>query len=88
MKNLRKLGVAVVLTCALGLPVLAGQIETPPCAPPEPGQIETPPCSSAPGDTGTPTGASTASDDVTLATSETSFGEIAANVILTFLPLF
>lgn len=88
MKNLRKLGVAVVLTCALGLPVFAGQIETPPCAPPEPGQIETPPCSSAPGDMDTPTAALTAPGDVTFANSETSFGEIAANVFLTFLPLF
>jgi hypothetical protein len=88
MNNLRKLSAALVLTCALGLPVFAGQTETPPCAPPEPGQTETPPCASAPSDMGTPTAALTAPGDVTLASSETSFTEIAANVFLTFLPLF
>lgn len=89
MKNLRKLGAAVILTCVLGLPTFAGQTMTP-CPPPEPGQTMTP-CdpglSSAPGDMGTPTGASTALGDMTLA-SETSFTEIAANVFLIFLPLF
>jgi hypothetical protein len=90
MNNLKRLGAAIALTSVLGLSAFAGQILTP-CPPPEPGQILTPcdPGSSVvTGDTGTPTGASTAPDDVTLATSETSFGEIAANVILTFLPLF
>ncbi len=45
MKNLKRLGVAVALTFALGLSTFAGQIESPPCAPPVPGQIESPPCS-------------------------------------------
>lgn len=91
MKNLRKLGAAVALTCALGLPVFAGQTETPPCSRPEPGQIDTPPCAAASGDMDTPTGASTAPGDLgtpTLASTETSFTDFAANVLLNLLPLF
>ena len=90
MKNLRKLGTVAALTCVLALSTFAGEIPTPPCAPPEPGQIPTPPCAGqqAPGDIGTPTAASTALGDMTLASSETSFREIAANVLLNFLPFF
>ena len=87
MKNLRKLGATGVLTCVLALSAFAGQIPTPPCAPPEPGQIPTPPCAEqqAPGgDIDAPTGASTASGDIGTPT----FSEIAADVILTCLPLF
>ena len=70
---------------------LAGQIETPPCLSPEGGQTSTPPCDAAPGDMETPTVASTATGDMattTVANSDTSFTEIAANVLLNFLPLF
>ena len=88
MKNLRKLGAAAVLTGVLALSVFAGEIPTPPCAQPEPGQTETPPCAAAPGDMETPTGASTAPGDMTLASSETSFSEITASVLLNLLPLF
>lgn len=90
MKNLRKLGAAVALTCLIGLPVFAGQTDNPPCAPPEGGQTSTPPCATAPGDVETP-GESTVPGDLgtpTLASSETSLSEIAANVFLNFLPLF
>jgi hypothetical protein len=90
MKNLRKLGAAAVLTCVLALSAFAGEIPTPPCAP-EPGQIDTPPCSAAPGSMATPAGASTAPGDMgtpTVASNETSFTEIAANVLLNVLPLF
>src|SRR6266403_1315945 len=44
MKNLRRLGAAVVLTFVLGLSAFAGEVETPPCASPVPGEVETPPC--------------------------------------------
>jgi hypothetical protein len=89
MKNLRKLGAAVLLTCALVLPVLAGQTDTPPCALPEPGQIPTPPCAEqqAPGDMNTPMSQSTAPSDLGTPT-ETSFTEIAADVLLNCLSLF
>ena len=91
MTNLRKLGAAVALTCALGLPVLAGQTDTPPCSPPDPGQTDTPPCVAAPLNNDLPTGLSTGPGDMgtpTTTNSETSFTEIAANVLLNFLPLF
>jgi hypothetical protein len=91
MKNLRKLGAAVILTSVLALSAFAGEIPTPPCSPPDGGQTSTPPCAAAFGDMDTPTGASTAPGDMgtpTLASSETSFAEIAANVLLNFLPLF
>ena len=91
MKNLRKLGAAVVLTGVLALSAFAGQIPTPPCVAPEPGQLETPPCASALGDTGTPAEPSTTPGDMgttTLASNETSFTEFAANVLLNVLPLF
>jgi hypothetical protein len=44
MKNLKRLGAAIALTFVLGLSAFAGEIETPPCAPPEAGDISTPPC--------------------------------------------
>ena len=91
MKNLRKLGATVLLTCVLALSAFAGQIPTPPCGEPEPGETHAPPCIAAPGDMETPTVASTATGDMattTVANSDTSFTEIAANVLLNFLPLF
>jgi len=88
MNNLKNLGAAIALTSVLGVPAFAGQILTP-CPPPEPGQILTP-CDpgsrAALGDMGT--GASTAPGDMALASSETSFSEITASVLLNFLPLF
>jgi hypothetical protein len=91
MKNLRKLCAAIALTCVLGLPALAGETSTPPCAPPDPGETSTPPCSTAPGNMATPAEASTAPGNMgtpTVASNETSFTEIAANVLLNVLPLF
>lgn len=89
MKNLRKLGAALALTCVLGLPVLAGETSTPPCAPPVPGETSTPPCATAPGDLETPGAFSVPGALGTPALeSETSLSEIAANIFLNFLPLF
>ena len=48
MKNLKRLSAAVVLTFVLGLSAFAGEVNTPPCAPPDPGIMETPPYSAAP----------------------------------------
>jgi hypothetical protein len=86
MKNLKKLGAAVTLTLVLGISAFAD------CEPPIPGQIPTPPCAAAitrdtdaltasltePGDIGTPT----------LSKSDTSLAEIAADVLMSMLPLF
>lgn len=45
MNNLKRLGLASVLTFVLGVSAFAGEIDTPPCAP---GDILTPPCAAAP----------------------------------------
>jgi len=90
MKNLRKLSAAAVLTLVLALSAFAGQIPTPPCAPPEPGQVETPPCAAAPGDMETPIVTSAPGDmcTPTFANDEMSFTKIATDVFLYYLPLF
>lgn len=79
MKNLKKLGAAIVLTGALGLTTFAGEIDTPPHASADPGQIETPPCaiahSPSPGQTDTPP-------------AEVSLTEIASSVLLSMVSLF
>ena len=67
MKNLKRLGAAVVLTFVLGLSAFAGETQTPPCSPPEPGETHTPPCAvqpapdepTAPRDTLTPPASNT-----------------------------
>jgi len=48
MKNLKRLSAAVVLTFVLSLSAFAGEISTPPCAPPDPGETHGPPCAAAP----------------------------------------
>lgn len=83
MKNLRKLGVALVLTAVLAVSAFAGEIQTPPCAP---GEIQTPPCAAAVVDLDTPTGESTAPGD--MGNGGSSLTEIAADVLLSILPLF
>jgi len=45
MKNLKRLCAAIALTLAIALSALAGEIQSPPCAPPDPGEIQSPPCS-------------------------------------------
>ena len=90
MKNLRKLSAADVLACVFSLSAFAGETSTPPCAP-EPGQASTPPCAAALGGMGTPTVTST--DPGQLETppapeSRTSLTEIAADVLMSILPLF
>jgi hypothetical protein len=63
LKNLRKLSTAVLLTLVLAVAAFAGEVNTPPCAPPDPGETQAPPCaaaqpssddSAAPGEMSTP----------------------------------
>ena len=91
MKNLRKSGAALVLTCALGFSALAGETSTPPCAEPVPGETSTPPCAAAPSDVDTPSSQSTTPGDMgtpSVTSNETSFTDIAADVLLNCLSLF
>ncbi len=84
MKTLRKLTSVLVLTLMLGLPAFAGQLDTPPCAPPAPGQLDTPPCQgTAPGDTSEPPSVSS----ILTATDET-VTEIATEVLKSLLSIF
>ena len=76
MKSLRKLGAACALISVLGVSAFAGQILTP-CDPGPP---------IAPSDLSSVT--PTSSGEVVTANSEPSFTEIAADLLLNFLPLF
>ena len=85
MNSLKRLGVAIALTFVLGLSAFAGDVETPPCAPPAPGIISTPPCSStqvAPNDPAAPGQPDTppASNTVDIL----SVAEAAMNLMLLF----
>ena len=86
MKNLKRLGAAVVLTLVLGLSTFAGDVETPPCA--APGDVETPPCATQP-----VANASTATSEATMlpfssAPDTYSFGDVALNALQTALRIF
>jgi hypothetical protein len=48
MKNLRRLSTAVLLTLVLAVAAFAGEMSSPPCAPPDPGETQAPPCAAAP----------------------------------------
>jgi hypothetical protein len=88
MKELRKFGAGAVLTLVLGVPAFAGEVLTPPCAQ---GEVLTPPCAIAPGDIDTPGFTSSAPASLTasrVASRETWFAEIAADLFLNFLPLY
>ena len=85
MKNLKRLGAAVALTLALGVSAFAGEIQTPPCASPEPGIIQGPPC----------TGGQIAPDPKTPGQIETPPASVAAdasafaiNLLESLLPIF
>lgn len=89
MKNLRRLGVSVILTAAIGLSTLAVEAQTPSCAPPEPGQSSTPPCVANPANT--PPGdisAPTIPENLASEANQASLDEIAVSVLLSLLPLF
>jgi hypothetical protein len=88
MKKLQKLGTAAVLTFVLALSVFAGQGNTLPCADPVPGQIDTPPCPSASGDLNSLGVTSTTPADTAVANGDTSFTEIATDVVLNILSLY
>jgi hypothetical protein len=62
MKNLKRLCVAIALTLTIALSAFAGEIPSPPCAPPDPGEIPSPPCS----------GTQNVSDDVTAQSQATT----------------
>jgi hypothetical protein len=88
MNKLRELTAAVVLTFVLALSAFASQTDTPPCSIPEPGQTDTPPCATQIVSGDMNTRAATGDLVPSTVTNETSFTRIAADVLLSFLPLF
>jgi hypothetical protein len=89
MKNLKRLGAAVVLTFLLSLSAFAGATQTPPCAPPEPGILETPPCGG-----GQAAGDSSATPGIVPTTPATDAGtrylvaDVAISLFESLLPIF
>ncbi len=86
MKNLKRLGVSVTLLCVLSLTTLAGDTNSPPCAP---GDTNSPPCaiaqivpddSVAPGDTNSPPASNSGGDY--------SIAEVAVNLLQSVLLIF
>ena len=47
MERLTRLILSLALAFALATTALAGEVLTPPCAPPDPGEVLTPPCAAA-----------------------------------------
>jgi hypothetical protein len=86
--NLRRLGAVIALASVLAVSTFGGEMNTPPCPPPDPGEMNTPPCTStqitpddsfAPGEMNAPP--ATADDVVTIS-------ETAMSFLLSALPLF
>ena len=86
MKNLKRLGLSVTLLCVLSLTTLAGETNSPPCAP---GETNSPPCAAAqltpddsvaPGQTNTPPASNTAVPP--------SVTEVALDLLQSVLSLF
>lgn len=85
MKTVKRVGAAFVLTCVLAMTAFAGDVLTPPCAPPVPGDVLTPPCTAAPGDMPTePTTSGQAEAQVT----DITLTEIAVDALQSVLSLF
>ena len=47
MNNPKRLVVTLCLMSILTVTALAGEMQAPPCSPPDPGEIQSPPCSTA-----------------------------------------
>ena len=87
MKILKTFSVSAVLTLVLAVAAFAGEMQSPPCAPPEPGEMQSPPCEtaqSAPDDSVTPgqTSAPPSSSDAV------SLGDVAVDVVQSVLMIF
>jgi hypothetical protein len=89
MKNLKHLCVAIALTLTIALSAFAGEIPSPPCAPPDPGEIPSPPCSvaqNAPDDSTVP--GLTNSPPSVVISDEYSVGELAIEIAQHWLSIY
>ena len=80
MQNLKRLGAAAVLTFMLGLSALAGEMNAPPCTPPDPGEMQGPPCL-APGQIEMPPAASVDPGETSTPPAEYSFTQLAITLL-------
>jgi hypothetical protein len=89
MKNLRRLGLSLTLISVIAVAALAGEVNSPPCAPPDPGTVNSPPCavaqmtpddSVAPGETSAPPASNTG--------DASSITEVALDLLQSVLLLF
>jgi hypothetical protein len=88
MKILKNVGASLLLTAVLAISAFGGETQTPPCVQ---GETQTPPCAIALGAIDTPGFTSSAPASLArsrVASSETWFAEIAADLFLNFLPLY
>ncbi|MDX6447046.1 MAG: hypothetical protein QOH71_4120 [Blastocatellia bacterium] len=88
MKILKNLSASLLLTSVLTISAFGGETQTPPCAQ---GETQTPPCAVAPGDIDTPGFTSTAPASLATPRVESgraAFAELAADILLNFLPLY
>ena len=86
MKNLKRLGVSVTLLCVLSLTTLAGDTNSPPCAP---GDTNSPPCAAAqvvPDDSVAP--GETNSAPASNSGAEYSIAEVAVDLLQSVLSIF
>jgi len=85
MNNLKRLGVALVLTLALAASAFA-------CGTPDPGQIQTPPCAAAGGPTATTDDPAVPAEIPTLGESSaetvSSVADVAITLFVSLLPIF
>jgi hypothetical protein len=84
MKNLKRLGVSVTLLCVLSLTTLAGDTNSPPCAP---GDTNSPPCAMAQITLDDPESAETVAPTSTSG-SAYSVSEVAVDLLQSVLLLF
>jgi hypothetical protein len=84
MKTLKQLGLCIALTMAISLSTIAGEVNSPPCASPDPGEVNSPPCSVA---QSLPTDSET-SDQLNASTAESvSISEVALNLLQSLLTI-
>ncbi len=88
MKNLKRLGAAIALTCVLGTAAFAGETMTPPCAPPEPGETMTPPCAGQTASDNSTTPGIISTPPATDAETKYLVADAAISLFESLLPLF
>lgn len=88
MKSLKRLGLSLTLICVLAMAALAGETNSPPCAPPAPGETNSPPCATAQMTSDDPAPSSEAVVPASTAGSNYAISEVAVDLLQSVLLLF